>query len=67
MAKHEFDHEHRLSRTLFVDCEAAKNVSDRTCLNISINCAFRGVVQAIYNQPFGLLLFSEIQVNLRFD
>jgi len=62
VAKHEFDHMYRLSRDLFIDCEAAKNVFDKTCLSISINCAYRGVVQAIYHKPFGLLIFSEIQV-----
>lgn len=62
VVKHEFDHEHRLSRSFFTDCYASKTFSEKTCLSVSNTCTFRGMVQAIYQQPFGLLLFSEIQV-----
>lgn len=58
--KYEFDHKKRLSKELFVDCNATKEMSDKMTLKLNKN--FNGIVQAIYHKPFGLLLFSEIQV-----
>ncbi len=61
--KHERDHEHLISNNLFIDCEAAKILTEKNCLSLSKNCELRGMVQSIHHQPFGLLLYTEIQVS----
>ena len=60
--KHETDHEHLISKNLFVDCEAAKVLTLKNCISLSNRSVFRGMVQSVFHIPFGLILYTEIQV-----
>lgn len=58
--KSEFINKHRLSSDVYIDVLATKSVTDRMCLKSSSN--IDGYIQEISLNPFGFLLFSDIQV-----
>jgi hypothetical protein len=58
--KSEFVNRHKMSSDVFVDVLAAKSVTDGMCLKSSSN--IEGYIQEISLNPFGFLLFSDIQV-----
>ena len=61
--KYEFVHRNRISKDIFVDSNAAKVLSEYLCLELE-NKDVNGYVQQINQNPFGMLLFSEIQVGI---
>ncbi len=58
--KSEYVNRHKISNEICIDSEAAKLIFDR--LYCSNN--FKGYIQYISQNPFGVLLISEIQVRL---
>ena len=62
MIKKEFVDSFKLSNEIFVDSQASKVMLDSLCH--SVNNRVSGYIQEISLDPYGLLLFSDIQVNL---
>ncbi len=65
MIKSEYLNKNKLSNDLFIDAESAKIVTDEICL--STGTKIIGYIQEIGLNPFGLLLFSDIQVIFYFE
>ena len=58
--KHQYIHQNRLSTSIFTDLEATKTLCESICLNF--DGRLKGMIQEINFDPFGFLLFSNIQV-----
>ena len=54
-------HSERFSTNIVSDCKASKAFADQLCLNTGMS-AIKGYIQEIGLDPFGLILFSELQV-----
>ncbi len=63
--KSDFMNRNRISTDIFSDAEASKILCEKLCLEPSSN-GLVGFVQEINQNPFGLLLLSEIQVRFKF-
>ena len=59
--KSELVHKDKFSSNLIEDCRATKKLLESTCLASDIH-NIQGFVQEINEDPFGLILFSEIEV-----
>ena len=60
--RNEMIHRERLSTNLMDDCRATKTLLDSTCLSSELH-SIKGFIQEINDDPFGLILFTEIEVN----
>ena len=58
--KHEYANKHKISNDLYTDSEATKLLFEQ----LSFAQHFKGYIQEINLNPFGMLLISEIQVTL---
>ena len=63
--KSDYVHNYRFSKDLYVDCEATKRLFDILCN--SVKYKYPGYIQEIIQNPFGLLLMSDIQVSYFFQ
>ena len=63
MIKSEFSNQNKISSDVFTDALAAKAVSDGMCLESNSN--IKGYISEIGLDPFGFLLISDIQVNIK--
>ncbi len=59
VAKSQLVNQYKLSRDLYSDCNATKRVFEKLCHASK----YRGYVQETMQDPFGILLLSEIQVS----
>ena len=62
--KSEFVNRFKISNDIFIDSQAAKFVIDRICSSLMLNGNIKGYIQELRLNPFGFLLFSELQVRL---
>jgi hypothetical protein len=60
--RYEFRARERISRDILIDAQAAKSVCEKLCLHPSKEGTLNGFVQQIFQDPFGMMLMSEIQV-----
>lgn len=60
--KSNYIHKERISTDIFVDSECAKIMWDSRCLYENEK-SIKGFIQEIMQNPFGFVLFSDIQVN----
>lgn len=63
MIKSEAVSRSRISNEVFIDSSATKTITDTMCLASKSN--IQGYIQEIGLDPFGFLLFSDIQVYYR--
>ena len=61
-AKYELKTKDRISRDILIDAEGAKILCEKLCITSIKERAIEGYIQIIYQDPFGLILISEIQV-----
>lgn len=61
--KHEKQHEDRVSINIYVDSEATKTIYDKRAICLE-QMNFKGFLQEISQNPFGLFFITPIQVNL---
>ena len=61
-ARYEANHRNVISTSIFTDCEATKTLCESLCIVLKENVSIRGMIQKINHDPFGFLLFSQIQV-----
>ena len=62
--RYEFKMRDRISRDILIDSQACKTLCEKLCLHPTKEDELVGYVQQIYQDPFGLMLLSSIQVNL---
>ena len=65
MAKYECRHLNRFSTDLFIDAQATKAFYESKIINKQNDC-FNGYLHDIRQDKFGLLFYSEKQVNINF-
>jgi len=61
--KHEMDRRHRLSSDIFADSNGTKLIFHLLARQCNENC-LQGYIQKINYDPFGILMISDIQVNI---
>jgi len=61
--KHVYERRNVLSTDIFVDAQATKTLCEAISPPSNSNC-LKGFVQLIIQDPFGILFFSDIQVNI---
>lgn len=57
--KHEYIHQNKASNDFIKDLEITKKIYDNVCQSSS---SIKGYVQEIHCEPFGYILFSDLQV-----
>ena len=60
MIRSEFINQSKISKDIYVDTEATKHLFDK----LSRHTKYPGFLQEINQNPFGILLISEIQVSV---
>ena len=53
----------KISRDILIDSQASKVLCEKLCLHPVKEGELKGYVQQIYQDPFGLMLISMIQVS----
>ena len=52
----------KISRDILIDAQASKTLCEKLCLHPVKDGELKGYVQQIYQDPFGIMLISSIQV-----
>ena len=60
--KHQFIRRNVISKDIFIDSDASKNLFEILCMPVNSNC-IGGYVQEINLNPYGFHLLADIQVN----
>ena len=63
--KYEAVHEDRLSRCPFIDSRLMKRIFEENCLIVSKSNPIQGFIHELGCDPFGYVLMSDLQVNLK--